>query len=100
MAIGKIFIDSNQLAKHLEGYPNSEMDYDDEFIFTLTYQSSKELIELMEHLKDYYGNYSDVYNEAMHFILDNPAELEQDEIEDEVEQFITEAEDFLRSKKE
>ena len=100
MAIGKIFIDSNQLAKHLEGYPNSEMEYNDEIVFTISYYSSKELIELIDNLKEYFGNYSDVYNEAMHFILDNPAELEQDEIEDEVEQYITEAENFLRSKKE
>ena len=49
MATGTFFFDSSGLADYLQGYPNSSIEYGDDYMFALTYHSSKELIDLIEY---------------------------------------------------
>ena len=39
MATGTFFFDSSGLADYLQGYPNSSIEYGDDYMFALTYHS-------------------------------------------------------------
>lgn len=56
---GKICTDSNSLYEHVIAFKNAEDDYGDgEFAIKINYNDSKDLIEFVDHLKEYYGDYN------------------------------------------
>ena len=97
MATGTFFFDSSGLADYLQGYPNSSIEYGDDYMFALTYHSGKELIDLIEYIFNYYGDYGEVYNH-MCWIFDRSADIGPDEDGDEFDGFIQEADDYLDRK--
>lgn len=55
---GTIFTDSMDLYEHIIAFKNAEDDYGDgEFAIKINYADSKDLIELVDHLKEYYEDY-------------------------------------------
>lgn len=55
---GEILTDSLSLSEHLIGFKYAEESYaDSEFCVIINYDNREDLIELVEHLKDFYGDY-------------------------------------------
>ena len=53
------FTDSMSLYEHIITFKNAEDGYGDgEFAIKINYNNSKDLIELVDHLKEYYGDYN------------------------------------------
>jgi hypothetical protein len=54
----KTYTDSVNLYKHLITFKNAQDDYGDgEFAIKINYSNTKDLIEFIDHVKDFYGNY-------------------------------------------
>jgi len=52
------YTDSLRLYEHLISFKNAEDEFGDgEFAIKIKYNNTKDLIELIDHLKDFYGNY-------------------------------------------
>ena len=53
------FTDSMSLYEHIITFKNSEDGHGDgDFAIIIKYNDSKDLIELVDHLKEYYGDYN------------------------------------------
>ena len=59
----KILIDSKNLFNHLIDFRDTEdCSNDDEFIIKLYYNDAVYLIDLIDSLHQYFGNYTEIYN--------------------------------------
>ncbi|MFZ4672455.1 MAG: hypothetical protein ACOYLT_10620 [Flavobacterium sp.] len=55
---GEILTDSLSLYEHIIAFKDAEEGYaDSEFCIIINYDNTEDLIELVEHLKDFYGDY-------------------------------------------
>ena len=77
---GIIYTDSISLCNHLLEFPNSDDESNnDEFIVSINYKSSGDLIDLIEHLKLFFQNYSEV-EDCMTYIWDDSIDEENQKI--------------------
>lgn len=55
---GTVFTDSVSLYEHLITFKNACDDYGDgDFAIKINYSNTNDLIEFIDHIKDYYGDY-------------------------------------------
>lgn len=77
---GIIYTDSIGLCNHLLEFPNTDDESNnDEFIVSVSYKSSGDLIDLIEHLKIFFQNYEEV-EDSMTYIWDDSIDDENQEI--------------------
>jgi hypothetical protein len=77
---GIIYTDSIRLCNHLLEFPNTDDESNnDEFIVSVSYKSSGDLIDLIEHLKIFFQNYEEV-EDSMTYIWDDSIDDENQEI--------------------
>lgn len=92
---GKILTDSLSLCEHLITFKDAEEGYaDGEFCIIIKYNNAEDLIEFVDHIKDYYGDYDG--DGWVITIMGQIWDEGFDEITEEQEKFLEEAYNYWK----